>query len=188
MQPSHKEVISLRRTRLASTAGHVIMVEPGVPTRIPKELFVVAAQHGCVDYNPAMIEAFKSAMSQATESRNHSAPRVEVDVTRLIRNAVTQVLVAAKEDSTLVTSAGTPRVPAVRAAFNELCVAAGIEADGTKITQDVVATVYESLKQTDEGSESQGTDSVDRYPSSLEGEEVGGLDEDMLERMTADEE
>src|SRR5690606_24118581 len=64
-QTDSKLILSLRDVRLASTAGHVIRVKKNTPTRIPKALYVLAAQNGCVDYNPQMIEAFKAALAQA---------------------------------------------------------------------------------------------------------------------------
>ena len=45
-EATSKEILSLRTVRLASTRGHVAIIKPGIPTRIPNALFLEAAKTG----------------------------------------------------------------------------------------------------------------------------------------------
>lgn len=189
MAETHKEVLALRRTRLASTRGHIIIVEPNIPTRIPAALFLEAAKCGCVDYNPQMLEAFKQAMANAAAAEVTGVPVVKdvIDVTRLAKDAVRQVLSHGSKEPELLTSQGLPRLPAVRAAYDMLCSEKHVEPE-LKITTDLIGTLYLDIQEEMKPE----APAAARYPTGvpagdLEGEEVGGDIEDTLSRV-ADQE
>lgn len=189
MTESHKEVLSLRRTRLASTRGHIIIVEPNIPTRIPAALFLEAAKCGCVDYNPQMLEAFKQAMANAAAAAVEGKPAVKdiIDAAKLAKDAVRQVMLAGAKEPELLTSQGLPRLPAVRAAYDMLCGEKHVEPD-LKVTTDLIGSLF--LEIQDEIKPE--APAAARYPTGvpagdLEGEEVGGDIEGTLSRV-ADQE
>jgi hypothetical protein len=186
-EQSHKEVISLSRVRLASTRGHIVIIEPTTPTRIPAALFLEAAKKGCVDYNPQMIEAFKFAMAKAAQAEgsepnaNETSP---IEPMKFVKDSVRQVLAAGASEPELLTAQGLPRLPAVRAAFDAMCGEAHVDTD-VKVTTELIGTIYLEIQE-----ELKPTPALTaRYPSGvpqgdLEGEEAGGLDEATLERLS----
>ena len=188
-QPTNKEVIALRKTRLASTRGHIIIVEPGVPTRIPQALFLEAAKCGCVDYSPEMFNAFENAMAKAketVETDDGSDPMQVAD--KHLKDAVRTVLLAAQDDPGLLTGQGVPRVPAVRAAFEELCARAQVNPQ-VNVNADLVQDYFLRVQEIAEGVEldmsREGGSTPDPRPmgANLADEEVGGDVEEMLARV-----
>ena len=182
MSENFKTVLSLRDVRLASTAGHIVQVKAGVPKRIPNVLFLEAAKNGCVDYNPQMIEAFRAAVERAESMED--TDNVD-DVDRMMLDSVRQVLLAADDNPMLLTQDGSPRVPAVRAAYEHICATNHITSD-VKITPDLVRDYY--LRITEEIKPAPQAEAP-RYPDGipqgdLEGEEVGGIDDELLESLS----
>lgn len=175
-----KQILSLRKVRLASTSGHVIIVEPGIPTEIPEQLFVEAAKQGCVDYNKQMIDAFRVAMENAATEAEVSLAAPSIDLVDLVRQSLKQVLLA--DDKTLLTSAGVPRVPAVRAAYEVLCAQHKVASE-LKVTPELVTDLFLNLQGENEPV------SNERYPVGVENDldgddEVGGVTDDLIERVT----
>jgi hypothetical protein len=188
-EQTHKQVLSLARVRLASTRGHIIIIEAGIPTTIPAALFLEAAKKGCVDYNPQMIEAFKAAMANATkqpaEGTNPAAKNI--DVMQIAKDAVRQVLLAGQKEPELLTSQGLPRLPAVRAAYDMVCGEKHVDTE-LKITTDLIGTLYLAIQEEAKPAEAP----TPRYPAGvptgdLEGEEVGGDIEGTLSRVAEQE-
>jgi hypothetical protein len=191
-KPTHKQVLSLRDVRLASTRGHVILVDAGVPTTIPEALFVEAAKNGCVDYSPAMIEAFKSAVERAESLADGEEPKDSMDViNKLAKDAVKHVMLAAEDSPELLTAQGLPRVPVVRAAFETLCADAGVNGD-VKITLDLVQDFYLQVQEEGDAVELDRSKEAGRPApvpkGNLADEEVGGDVSEMLERVAEQEE
>jgi hypothetical protein len=189
---ARKEVLSLRQVRLASRRGHIIIVQPGIPTQIPEALFLEAAKNGCVDYNPQMVEAFKAAVASAArnDAASPAVTKTAVDAAKLAKDAVRQVMLAGMKGPELLTSTGLPRLPAVRAAYDELCGVNHVEPE-LKITTDLIGAMYLDIQ--DEGVPEKAEDSSSRYPAGipagdLEGEEVGGDLEGALARVSDTEE
>jgi hypothetical protein len=185
-----KQVVSIANVRLASTAGPVILVEAGKPTWIPNVLFSEASLRGCVDYDPRMIEMFRSLEAGVTGEPSPTGP----DQQGLAETAVRQVLIAAADSPELLaTTTNLPRVPAVQAAFEAICANNGVEPE-FKISRDIVTAIYERIAKTeDAGNPNPGvavehTDSGASLGGDLEGEEVGGNVNDMIERVVGIEE
>lgn len=185
-EQTHKQVFALKETRLASRRGHIIVVPPQTPTKIPRALFVEAAKNGCVDYSDEMVAALTSAAKSAKVATREADS--EVDFLALAKSAVSHVLLAANKDPELLTSGGVPRLPAVRAAFEELCAAKRVKSD-LKITSDLIARITVDLQSEVKPAELEQSRYPDGIPTGdLEGEEVGGVDPDVLERISGEEE
>jgi len=194
--PTHKKVLALSRTRLAGTSGHVVIVEAGKPTRIPAALFLEAIKCGCVDYNPAMIKAFNDALvaaaaeeeAEAGDQTSDEEEKVGVaEINKMLMDAVRQVLIASETSPEVLTAQGMPRVPVVRAAFDNTC--AELEIDpGVKVTSELVEEMYLRVQEQAEAVEHDVSKEGNRYPADLSGlgdGEVGGVTDELLERATA---
>jgi hypothetical protein len=187
--PMFKEVISLSRVRLASTRGHVIIVEPGVPTRIPQALFIEAAKAGCAEYSSEMAKVFQQAFDGSEELKQEIKKEeiaADPDLTRLselVRNAVQHVIQASAANPDLVTSNGQPRIPAVRAAFDAICASEGVDVELT-INAEVVRDAMADIGALSSTAEYDTSKEGDRYPSELlSDDEVGGDLDAMLDRV-----
>jgi hypothetical protein len=138
-----------------------------------------------------MIEAFKQAMANAAAAEASGAPskKESVDLMRVARDAVRQVMLAADSEPELLTAAGLPRLPAVRAAYDMLCDEQHVDAE-LKVTTDLVGTLFLEIQE--ESKPAPQAESATRYPGGVpEGdlgdEEVGGDVEATLSRVAEQE-
>jgi len=187
-ESTHKQVLALRATRLASVRGHIVLIPAGEPTWIPKALYLEAAKNGCVDYNPEMIAAFQAAIDKVKEGE---LGEDMVDVDKIAKDAVRHVMLASATNPGIVTTTGVPRVAAVRIAFEELCADQGVKSD-VKITTELVTDYYLQVQEEDDLTKAAVTEEA-RYPEGvaggdLEGEEVGGDIDAVLETVAPVEE
>ena len=182
--PDSKDVLSLRTVRITSVQGPCAIVEAGKPKRIPRALFLEAARNGCVDYNPEMVQAFRNAVLASSEAESkENADAVSYD--RLMKDAVRQVLIAAEEAPELLTRNGTPRVAAVRSAFDSACAELDVTPD-IEINRELIETVFEQVDAADTASALDRSKEGGYIPPSVDrlGDgEVGGLDDDLLARV-----
>lgn len=195
-----KMVFSMSTVRLTCTKGQTAIVQAGVPKRIPRALFLEAAKAGCVDYDPRMIAALQAAVAAAEVAGEDGADDAP-DFLSLAKDAVRQVLLSAIEEPTLLTANGTPRVAAVRAAFELACENSGITTE-FEINKELVESLSKEVLEAENAAELNtatlgekdlraigdsrysGTMNQDPPPGGdLEGEEVGGDVGELLDRV-----
>lgn len=109
---------SLRSVRIASTTGHVLLIEPGTPVAIPPSMHEEAYAAGCVPVDS--VEHTKPLVPQGDERE------------RSIIDAI-HVLIAKGDDSKFRKTDGVPKVAAIEELFGFAVAGAEIEVAFEKI-------------------------------------------------------
>jgi ATP:corrinoid adenosyltransferase len=185
-----KVVWSPNTVRLSSTKGATAIIYAGQPKRIPRSLYMEAMKNGCVDYNPQMIQAFKSAIARA-ENEGYEPTESTFDVMGELKTAIRQVMLAAGEQPELLTADGSPRVAAVRTAFEDACSNVNEDPGQIEVTRELVIQLHQEVVAADNVTRYDTTKmgAADRVANEVprgadfEGEEVGGDLDDMLSRV-----